>query len=222
MLNANTGTGLTYVWRRDGVTISGATSSSYTATLGGAYTVVVASGACSSTSGTTTVTVKASPVATCSNNATNASVSVLASGGVSPYTYSWNTTPVQTAATVTVNASGSYTASVTGANGCTASCTTTITLPSLNCTGTRTEAQGTWGATATAYNAAGYMSSQWATAFPAPNYLTIGCGTRLMRFTTAAAVITALPTYGMPVLLPAGTTVNPTTPANTLVGRSCP
>ncbi len=219
VLNANTGTGLTYVWRRDGVTISGATSSSYTATLGGAYTVVVASGACSSTSGTTTVTVKASPVATCSNNATNASVSVLASGGVSPYTYSWNTTPVQTAATVTVNASGSYTASVTGANGCTASCTTTITLPSLNCTGTRTEAQGTWRATATAYNAAGYMSSQWATAFPAPNYLTIGCGTRLMRFTTAAAVITALPTYGMPVLLPAGTTVNPTTPANTLVGQ---
>src|SRR5690606_2457816 len=33
VLNANTGSGLSYTWRRDGQTISGANSSSYTATL---------------------------------------------------------------------------------------------------------------------------------------------------------------------------------------------
>lgn len=220
LLNANTGTGLSYVWRRDGVVISGATSSSYTATLGGAYSVVVASGVCSSTSANTTVTVKASPTATCSNNATNASVSVLASGGVTPYTYSWNTAPAQTTATATVSASGSYTATVTGSNGCSATCTTTITLPNLNCTGVRTEAQGTWGATATAYNAAGYMTSNFAAAFPSPNYLTVGCGTRLLRFTSAAAIITSLPTYGTPAVLATGTSTNPgTSLANTLAGQ---
>ncbi|MBK8500315.1 MAG: right-handed parallel beta-helix repeat-containing protein [Flavobacteriales bacterium] len=218
-LSANTGTGYTYLWKKDGATISGATGSTYAATASGAYTVVVSNGGCSTSSTSTTVTVKASPVVTCSSNTTNASVSVVASGGVAPYTYSWNTSPVQTTATATVSASSTYTATVTGSNGCTASCTTTITLQSLSCAGIRTEAQGTWGATATAYNTAGYMTNNFAAAFPSPNYLTIGCGSRLMRFTTGAAIITALPTYGTPALLPTGTSVNPTAPANTLVGQ---
>jgi len=47
----------------------------------------------------------------------NAAVSV--SGGTSPYTYSWNTTPVQTNATATGLCAGTYTVTVTDANGCT-------------------------------------------------------------------------------------------------------
>jgi hypothetical protein len=35
---AGSGTGMTYQWRRNGVAIAGATSSSYTATLAGDYT----------------------------------------------------------------------------------------------------------------------------------------------------------------------------------------
>lgn len=126
---------------------------------------------------------------------------------------------MQTTATATVSASGTYTVNVTSANGCSSSCSTTITLPSLNCTGIRTEAQGTWGASATAYNASGYMNTNFAAAFPSPNYLTIGCGSRLMRFTSGSAVITALPTYGTPAQLATGTSVNPSSPANTLVGQ---
>jgi hypothetical protein len=58
ILNANTGTGLTYQWKNNGTNISGATAGSYTATTAGSYTVVVAnSNNCSATSGATTVTV---------------------------------------------------------------------------------------------------------------------------------------------------------------------
>jgi uncharacterized protein (TIGR02145 family) len=58
VLNANTGTGLTYVWKKDGTNISGATAASYTATTAGSYTVVVTNtNNCSATSAAVEVTV---------------------------------------------------------------------------------------------------------------------------------------------------------------------
>lgn len=219
-LSANTGTGLTYQWRRDGTAIAGATASTYTASLGGAYTVVVANAGCSATSTATTVTVKPTPTVSCSANAASSSVSVTASGGQSPYTYAWNTSPVQTTATATVSASGTYAVTVTGANGCTASCSSTITLAPSGCAGIRTETQGVWGSPTNGTNPATYMTNQWAAAFPAPNYLTIGCTGRLLRFTSAQAVINTLPTTGTAALLPTGTTVDPgTSISNTLLGH---
>jgi hypothetical protein len=57
-LNANTGTGLTYQWKNNGTNITGATTSSYSATTAGSYTVVVTNtNSCSATSTTTSVTV---------------------------------------------------------------------------------------------------------------------------------------------------------------------
>ena len=50
-------------------------------------------------------------------------------GGVLPYTYSWNTTPVQTTKTVTGLCPGFYTVTVTDASGKTATSTITITQP---------------------------------------------------------------------------------------------
>ncbi|HAP01849.1 MAG TPA: hypothetical protein DCQ93_08005 [Bacteroidetes bacterium] len=41
VFNANTGTGLTYQWKKNGTSISGATNSSYTATSAGIYKVLV-------------------------------------------------------------------------------------------------------------------------------------------------------------------------------------
>jgi hypothetical protein len=41
VLNAPIGTGYIYQWRKDGIVISGAVSSSYTATVGGIYSVIV-------------------------------------------------------------------------------------------------------------------------------------------------------------------------------------
>jgi hypothetical protein len=60
--------------------------------------------------------------ATC--NASNGSLQVTVTGGTSPITYLWSTTPAQNTATASNLAAGSYTATITDANTCTA----TITL----------------------------------------------------------------------------------------------
>jgi len=63
VLNANTGTGLTYQWNNAGVAISGATAASYIANAAGTYTVAVTSAGCTATSTTTTVTANTTPAA---------------------------------------------------------------------------------------------------------------------------------------------------------------
>ncbi|MBK9147075.1 MAG: hypothetical protein IPM12_04535 [Flavobacteriales bacterium] len=208
-LNANTGTGLTYQWRRNGTNLSNATGSSYATSTAGSYTVVVSNGTCSATSAAVTVSTGSGPTLSCSSSASTSTVSVTATGGQSPYIYSWNTSPVQNTATASVSASGTYTCTVTGSNGCSASCSTTITLAAASCVGIRTETQSTWGSTSTTSAQVAYLHGNFAAAFPAPNYLTIGCGQRQVRFTTSQAVAAALPLYGDFALLPTGTTVNP-------------
>ncbi|MBL4655690.1 MAG: T9SS type A sorting domain-containing protein [Bacteroidia bacterium] len=64
----------------------------------------------------------------------NGSATVTASGGTPGYNYSWNTFPVQTTATATGLAAGTYIVTVTDANSCTATATTTLIAP----TGTAT------------------------------------------------------------------------------------
>lgn len=49
----------------------------------------------------------------------NGTATVTVTGSTSPYTYSWNTVPVQTGATATGLAPGTYTCTITDANGCT-------------------------------------------------------------------------------------------------------
>ncbi len=138
-LNATTGTGYTYVWKRNGTTISGASSSSYAATQAGSYTVTISNGGCSTTSASTTVTALSLPTISCSASPSTGTVSVTASGGTPPYTYLWNTSPTQSTATASVSASGTYTVSVKGTNGCSVTCTVTYTAPSSNvCAGVRT------------------------------------------------------------------------------------
>ena len=57
VLTANPGTGYSYQWIKDGLDISGATGSSYTATQGGSYKVKISSGAVSQVSAALTVNV---------------------------------------------------------------------------------------------------------------------------------------------------------------------
>lgn len=217
VLSAPTGTGYTYVWRRNGTVITGASSSTYSTSTAGSYTVTVAVGTCSSTSAAYAVATTAPPTITCSAT-TSGTLSVTVSGGTSPYTYSWNTSPTQTTSSINVSTGGTYTVSVKGANGCVSTCSVTYTpVTSVVCTGLRTEAQGSWGAPNSSQSA--YMTSNFAAAFPAPNYLTIGCGSRLMRFTTPAAIITALPSYGSSGMIPSGTSVNPASPNNSFAGQ---
>lgn len=64
VLNANTGTGLSYRWLRNGVAITGQTSASLTASLAGNYRVVVTNATgCFDTSAALTVTVNPKPAA---------------------------------------------------------------------------------------------------------------------------------------------------------------
>ncbi len=59
----------------------------------------------------------------------NGSVSVVAEQGVLPYTYNWSTTPAQTTASAAQLTAGSYTVTVTDANGCTITASETLIQP---------------------------------------------------------------------------------------------
>jgi gliding motility-associated-like protein len=69
------------------------------------------------------------PVITPSDcNGPNGSIALTVTGSTSPYTYSWNTSPVQTGATATGLAPGSYTCTITDAGGCPSTYTGTVPL----------------------------------------------------------------------------------------------
>ena len=61
----------------------------------------------------------------------NGQASVIVGGGGAPYTYSWNTAPIQTTSTATGLAAGTYIVTVSDINLCTASDTIIITQPAL-------------------------------------------------------------------------------------------
>lgn len=109
----------TFLWNTTPVqttaTATGLCSGSYTLTLSDAN-------GCSINQ---PVTIAAPPALTQANgvagatcNLCNGSISVVASGGNSPYTFVWNTTPVQTTATITGVCAGVYIDTVFDANGC--------------------------------------------------------------------------------------------------------
>jgi len=65
------------------------------------------------------------------NGTNDGSLTVSASGGTAPYTYSWDTTPVQTGPTINNLGPGVYTVSVTDANGCLEELAITLNEPDV-------------------------------------------------------------------------------------------
>jgi uncharacterized membrane protein len=63
-LNANTGTGLTYQWKRNGSNVPGANATTYSAITAGTYTCVVTNSCGGTTSNSIVVQVTAAPSAT--------------------------------------------------------------------------------------------------------------------------------------------------------------
>ncbi len=126
VLNANTGTGLSYQWKNNNVNIAGATGASYTASASGSYTVVVtATGGCSATSAATVVTIGAmSAAVTPSGTVTlcsGTSTTLSATAGTG-YTYQWyrnNVLLSTTTQTFTTSTQGTYKCVVTSGS-CTA------------------------------------------------------------------------------------------------------
>ena len=64
------------------------------------------------------------------NNVDNGTATVAVSGGVSPYNFSWDTSPTQTTASISNLGGGPYTCIVTDDNGCTATSSVSIFNPS--------------------------------------------------------------------------------------------
>jgi len=73
-------------------------------------------------------TASVSKAITC-HQGSNGEVTVSVSGGTTLYSYAWSTVPVQSAATATGLSTGSYSVTVTDANGCSATASTSITQP---------------------------------------------------------------------------------------------
>lgn len=121
LLKANVAKGYTYKWYNGTNVISGATSSSYTATTAGSYTVsVTATGTCTTTSSAVVVTVGGpGPTitpATATTFCQGGSVVLNANTG-SGYTYQWNAggNPISgaTNASYTANTTGLYSVKIT-------------------------------------------------------------------------------------------------------------
>jgi len=121
-------TAYSYTWSNAATTVS------ITGVVAGTYTVTVTdANGCTSTS-SSTVTEPAALVAasivdsnaTC-NGFSNGGASASATGGTAPYSYEWNNTA--TTASITGISAGTYTATITDANGCTSTSSVTVTEP---------------------------------------------------------------------------------------------
>jgi hypothetical protein len=132
---ATGGTGVyTYAWS------NGATTATATGLAAGTYTVSVTSGSDVKTSSVVVPQTPCPPLVLrtgvgvasfCTMN--NGRVTTYASGGTGTYTYSWNTSPIQTTAIATNLAPGTYTVTVTsGSNTQTATVTIAHNNPTLN------------------------------------------------------------------------------------------
>jgi uncharacterized protein YjdB len=138
-LDANTGVGLTYQWELAGSAIAGATASTYSALIGGNYTVRVTNAAgCWAVSAPVSITVLPAPanIVTASGPLTfcNGGNVVLSAAAGTAYTYQWynlaGLIPGATSMSYAATTSGSYHAVITNATGCVT--TTAISVVVVN------------------------------------------------------------------------------------------
>ena len=107
-----------YLWN-DGVTTedrSNVNAGAYTVTVTDKNGCTVSETFIVENDGNLDITIDRTKDATCGKNDGFAAVQV--SGGLAPYTVTWNTTPVQTGLIATNLSSGTYIATVVDANGC--------------------------------------------------------------------------------------------------------
>lgn len=119
----------TYTWS------TGATTTGISNLAAGSYSVDVVDATGCSFSQTFTITTSVGPIVVfnatpvaCAGQNTGTAV-LTASGGISPYTYGWVTTPVETGPIATGLSAGTYSVLVTDATGCSSTHTVAITEP---------------------------------------------------------------------------------------------
>ena len=183
-------------------------TSTATSLTAGTYIVTITDANGCITSGTVNIiqpaaalsatTTQTSPVNCFGGDDGSAIVSV--TGGTEPYTYSWNTSPVQNAAAATGLSAGTYVVTITDGNNCITSETVTITQPAaaLSATATQTSPVSCFGgnngsATASATGGTGSYSYSWNTN-PMQNSATaigLSAGTYLVTITDGNSCITS-------------------------------
>jgi hypothetical protein len=115
LLNASsTFSGLTYQWQRNFSNISGATSSSYSATLAGSYTLIATNGSCSYTASGSVTVVNPPTLSITSSTTSPATISngqslVLTANGCSGGTVLWSNSATTPSITVTPSSNTTYT-----------------------------------------------------------------------------------------------------------------
>ena len=171
VLTANSGTGLTYQWTKNGTDISGATNISRTATSSGSYAVKVTKSGVTATSAPVTVTVSSS-IATPTISASGP-LSFCPGGSVTLSSSSstgnlWSNNA--TTQSITVSSSGSYTVTVTSGT-CSATSAATVVststspaAPTISTSGSTSLCPGTGiTLTSSATSTGGYVWSTGAT-----------------------------------------------------------
>ncbi len=111
-----TATGLTYQWFKNGLAISGATNSGYTATTSGNYTAIISNGCIADTLATVAILAAPRPLITPIGSTT------LSTGSFASYQWYINGVAISgaTNSTYSYSAPGVYTVRVTDVNGCSA------------------------------------------------------------------------------------------------------
>ena len=121
----------TYKWS------NGGTSASISNLLGGNYTVTVSDGTCSQTATVTVPSITTNlscaltitqPISTV--NGSDGAISVTVTGGAAPFSYNWSNGYSYTFIDKLI--AGTYSVTVTDKNGCTTSCSATLTNPTCN------------------------------------------------------------------------------------------
>ena len=180
----------TYAWS------NGAITASITGVMAGNYTVTVTdANACTSTS-SITITEPLSLVATAvvdsnasCNGFADGGASASAAGGTTPYTYQWSN--AATTASVTGLLAGTYTVTITDANGCTDVASATITEPavlSISITGSSNvlcNGDSTGTATTSTVGGTTPYTYLWSTGENGPDELSLAAGTHTVTVTDA-------------------------------------
>ncbi len=223
VLTANSGTGQTYQWTKNGSTISGATAISYTATASGSYAVKVTKSGTTATSSAVTVTVSTSiaaptisasgPLSFCPGGSV-----VLSSSSSTGNRWSTNATTQS----ITVSTAGSYTVTLTSGS-CSATSTATVvststtpTKPTINVTGSTSICPGT-GITlaSSATTTGGYV---WSTGATTRSIAVTTAGTYWVRTGTSTCYSTSTNTVTSMLTSPATPTITVT--GSTNIGSS--
>lgn len=143
-----------------------------------------------------------------SPGAADGSITASVVGGYGPYEFEWQTNPIQYGAVLSGLTAGTYTVNVYDEKKCMTSTSCEVVTEELLCGGFRSQTQGGWGQChQTGNNPGTYLFANFDAAFPAD--LTIGCGTRTLKLTSAQAVCDFLPSGTTARILNAGAMVDP-------------